>query len=68
MTRLAILYHGFLLEKKVKACEMEMSWTWARPVKVTMGAVNALSSDTVGSIPTSPPRCLCSPMVRAAGF
>ena len=40
----------------------------ARTIKVMMGPVKPLSSDMVGSIPTSPPRCLCSPMVRAAGL
>lgn len=38
----------------------------ARPDKVSMVPVKHLSSDMAGSIPTSPPRCLCSPMARAA--
>ena len=40
----------------------------ARTVKVTMGAVNALSSDTVGSIPTSPTIGVHSEMVITPAF
>ena len=40
----------------------------ARTVKVTMGAVNALSSDMAGSIPASPSSRVHSEMVITPAF